>query len=135
MNYYNFKVNCFAQEFDPDEMPEMRRETHSQACARRKAISAQTRMSRARLAARRAATDSNEIPQGPTELVGAPFGNPSSSDVRKSPFTREKDIPTMPTNALKPPEPAFTSSIAGLRAEAPAMLSGGVVKVTKLVVT
>lgn len=83
MNYCNFKVKCFAQEFDPDEVPEMRRTTHCQACARRKAISAQTRMSRARLAARSTATDSNEIPQGPTELVRAPVGKASSSGVSR----------------------------------------------------
>jgi hypothetical protein len=57
--------------FDLDEVPEMRRKTDSQACARRRAIPAQTRMPRAQLAAEKTATDSNEIPQGPTELVGA----------------------------------------------------------------
>jgi hypothetical protein len=56
--------------FDHDEVPEMRRKTHSQACARRKAISTQARMPRPRLAAGKTASDSNEIPQGPSELVG-----------------------------------------------------------------
>ena len=61
--------------FDHHEVPEMRRKTHSQACAWRKTISTQTRMPRARLAAGKTATDSNEIPQGPTELVVEPCSN------------------------------------------------------------
>ena len=67
--------------FDHDEVPEMRRKTHTQACARRKAISAQTRMLRARVAAGKTATDSNEIPQGPTELVGIALLRNSTSRI------------------------------------------------------
>jgi len=50
-------------------MSKVWREAHSQARARRYAISAQTRMPRTRLAAGKTTADSNEVPQRPTELV------------------------------------------------------------------
>src|ERR1700690_1419444 len=53
-----------------DEVPDVRRDTDRQACARGEAISAPIGMAAARMGAGKAAIDPNEIPQRPAELVG-----------------------------------------------------------------
>ena len=61
--------------FGYDEVREVRCRTRSQACARREAISAQARMSRARLAAGEITADSHEVPQRSPQLVGRLFAS------------------------------------------------------------
>src|SRR5580704_9972200 len=61
--------------FGYDEVREVRCRTRSQACAWREAVSAQTRMSGARLAAGEITADSHEVPQGSPQLVGRLFAS------------------------------------------------------------
>jgi len=76
-----FWINCFANPLrlacrkgfgygEVRKMREVRRRARGQAGARREAISPQARMSRARLATRKVATDSHEISQRSPQLVG-----------------------------------------------------------------